>query len=401
MSRWPDPTERSPRAPRLRDGSAYPSLVFLALRIVISIAGVLFVGDHPIDPSAVGPGAPPARYTEVATSGVHDAIDGMQRWDAAWFRWIAAEGYGSGDDRAAFFPGYPLLIASTSLVTSLDGATASTVASNIAFGLSLVALSALTRFELRDAAAAKRTVVVFACLPTSFFFLAPLSEAPFLLAVILAFFWARTGRWGWRVAGTAFAACLMRSAGIALVIALVVEAVRQRPSDGPGRSARLGASATGLLAPVLYGVWWWTQGESPLQPLRAQAQWHRQLMVPPVTILNGLRAAWTVATSGVAIWLLVDAAILAVVLIAAVVAWRRLPSTYAAFVWASLLIPLSYPAPWRPLLSVPRFAAVLFPLAWVAEEGIRTRIGLGLLVTACLFCQIALAVEFMNWGWIY
>ncbi len=156
-----------------------------------------------------------------------------------------------------------------------------------------------------------------------------------------------------------------------------------------------------LLAPVLYGVWWWTQGESPLQPLRAQAQWHRQLTVPPVTILNGLRAAWTAATSGVAIWLLVDAAILAVVLVAAVVAWRRLPSTYAVFVWASLLIPLSYPAPWRPLLSVPRFAAVLFPLAWVAEEGIRARIGRGLLVTVCLICQIALAVEFMNWGWIY
>ena len=106
--------------PPLRDGAAFPLLVFLALRVLISIVAVVFVGDHPPNPSAVGPGSPPAPYTQPATSGLHNAVDGMQRWDAAWFQWIAAEGYSPDDVRGAFFPGYPLLIRSTDLLTPLD-----------------------------------------------------------------------------------------------------------------------------------------------------------------------------------------------------------------------------------------------------------------------------------------
>jgi hypothetical protein len=385
--------------PRLRDGAAFPLLVFLALRVLISVAGMAFVGDHPPNPSAIGPGSPPAPYTQPATSGLHNAVDGMQRWDAAWFQWIAAEGYSPDDVRGAFFPGYPLLIRSADLLTPLDGADAATLVSNLAFALSLVVLFALTRFEFGDVSSARRAVVLFACLPTSFFFLAPLSEAPFLLAVLLAFFYARTGRWGWRVAVAAFVACLIRSLGVALVPALVLEAVRQRRAGGPSLRARLAAAAAGLLAPVAYGLWWWAQGEDPLQPLRAQAPWQRQLTFPLIAVADGLRAGWRAGTSGHYPWLVVDAGLATVAIVAAVYVWRRLAASYTVFVWTSLLIPLSYAAPWRPLLSIPRFAAVLFPAAWVVRD--LRRQAFVVLVTICLVIQVALAVEFMNWGWIW
>jgi hypothetical protein len=385
--------------PRLRDGAAFPLLVFLALRVLISVAAAVFVGDHPPNPSAIGPGSPPVPYTQPATSGLHNAIDGMQRWDAAWFQWIAAEGYSPDDVRGAFFPGYPLLIRSADVLTPLDGADSATLVSNLAFALSLVVLFALTRFEFGNDSSARRAVVLFACLPTSFFFLAPLSEAPFLLAVLLAFFYARSGRWGWRVAGAAFAACLIRSLGVALVPALVLEAVRQRRAGAPGLRARLTAAAAGVLAPVAYGLWWWAQGEDPLQPLRAQAPWQRQLTFPLIAVADGLRAGWRAGTSGHYPWLVVDAGIATIALVAAVYVWRRLAASYTAFVWASLLIPLSYAAPWRPLLSIPRFAAVLFPAAWVVRD--LRRQAFVLLVAICLLIQIALAVEFMNWGWIW
>jgi hypothetical protein len=385
--------------PRSRDTLAYPLLVFVALRLLISLAGVLFVGDHPPNDAALGPGAPPVRYTQPATTGLHNAVDGMQRYDAAWFQWIAAEGYGPDDARGAFFPGYPLLVGSADQVTPLDGADAATLISNVAFALSLVVLFELTRFEFGDAASARRSVVLFACLPTSFFFLAPLSEAPFLLAVLLAFFWARTGRWGWRVAFAAFAACLIRSLGVALVAALVLEAVRQHRADGSRRSAMLMSAAAGLLAPVGYALWWWTQGEDPLQPLRAQATWQRQLTFPFVAVADGLRAGWTAGTSGHDPWLIVDAVLATLALAAAVVVWRRLAASYTTYVWASLLIPLSYAAPWRPLLSIPRFAAVLFPAAWVVQD--LRRQTFVMIATICLVFQLALAVQFMNWGWIW
>ena len=394
-----EPHERPPAVPRFRDGTVYPLFVFVCVRVVISICGVVFVSEQPPNPSVVGPGAPPARYTEPATPGLHNALDGMQRWDAAWFRWIADEGYGTDDARAAFLPGYPLLIALTSLATPLDHAASATLVSNIAFALSLIVLFALTRFERPDDRTAWRSVALFASLPTSFFFLALFSEAPFLLATLLAFYWARTGRWGWRVAASGFAACLIRSMGVAVVIALVVEALRHRSSNGPRRSARLGAAAAGLVAPMAYGLWWWTRG-APLRPIRAQAYWDRELTFPLVALADGLSAGWRAVTSG-APWLVVDAVLVTIALFAAVGAWRRLAGSYATYVWISLAIPLSYAVPWRPLLSVPRLAAVLFPASWVGVEVIRARASFAMLVAASLALQIALAVRFMNWGWIW
>jgi hypothetical protein len=149
-------------------------------------------------------------------------------------------------------------------------------------------------------------------------------------------------------------------------------------------------------------MWWWiVQGEGPLQPLRAQANWHRELTFPVVAVVDGVRAGWRAATSGHDVWLLVDAALVTIALVAAVVVWRRLDASYAVFVWGSLLIPLSYAAPWRPLLSIPRFAAVLFPAVWVGAEDVRARAPFALLVAVSLVLQVAFAVQFMNWGWIW
>ncbi len=79
---------------------------------------------------------------------------------------------------------------------------------------------------------------------------------------------------------------------------------------------------------------------------------------------------------------------------------RRLPLAYGAWVAVSLLLPLSFPVTPQPLMSLPRFLAVLFPifmwLALVCEERRWTEratavsaLGLG------LFCA-----QFATWHWI-
>ena len=385
---------------RIRDGIAYALAVFVAMRILLSIAGVLFVGHHPPNPGATARGSPPAQYTQPATPGLHNALDGMQRWDASWFEWIAAEGYGDDDARGAFFPGTPLLIRAVTTVTPFGPAGAATIVANAAFAMSLIVLLALSRLELGNDDRSRRAVVLFACLPTSFFFLAPLSEAPFLLASVLAFWWARTGRWGWRVAAAGFAACLIRSIGVAVIVALVVEAVRQRRPGAPDRRARLTAALAGLLAPLCYLAWWWGRGD-PLQPLRAQSYWGRDLSVPVVTIARGIAAAWRGVTSSNEAFLLVDAVFLAMATMVAVGAWRRFGPTYGVFVALAVAIPLCYAVPGRPLLSFPRFAALLFPAAWVVTDAVRSRERFALVAGASLVWQIALAVEFMRWGWVF
>ena len=87
--------------------------------------------------------------------------------------------------------------------------------------------------------------------------------------------------------------------------------------------------------------------------------------------------------------------------VATVGALRRLPAAYGAYVVAALALPLSYPVAAQPLMSLPRFVAVLFPLAiwlalWMTGRARRERVVLGAFA-------VALAVYtgiFATWHWV-
>ena len=86
--------------------------------------------------------------------------------------------------------------------------------------------------------------------------------------------------------------------------------------------------------------------------------------------------------------------------VACVGALRRLPRPYGVWVGASLLLPLTFPVTPQPLMSLPRFVSVLFPvfmwLAVVCEERRSTdlvlavsAVGLGLFTA-----------QYATWHWI-
>ena len=80
---------------------------------------------------------------------------------------------------------------------------------------------------------------------------------------------------------------------------------------------------------------------------------------------------------------------------------RRLPLAYGAYVLAALALPLSYPVAAQPLMSLPRFLLVLFPLfMWLGaflERRPRSRfILLGVSVLALAF----FAGQFATWHWV-
>ena len=182
----PTRIEARHEAVRLRDGTPFCTTVFVTVRITLSLLAVLTVGAvHP--PSSAGSG-----MAVPATSGWHNAIDGTERWDAGWFERIAQEGYRGDDASAAFFPGYPLAIRGLTGVLPLSVADAALLVSNLAFLGALVVLFALTTFEF-STDTARRTVLLMACFPASFFFLSPYSESLFLLASLLTF-WSRGRR---------------------------------------------------------------------------------------------------------------------------------------------------------------------------------------------------------------
>ena len=80
---------------------------------------------------------------------------------------------------------------------------------------------------------------------------------------------------------------------------------------------------------------------------------------------------------------------------------RRLPLAYGAYVIAALALPLSYPVSSEPLMSLPRFLVVLFPLtiwlaAWLSEHPRAQRPALAL--SAALMALFL--AQFATWHWV-
>jgi hypothetical protein len=82
---------------------------------------------------------------------------------------------------------------------------------------------------------------------------------------------------------------------------------------------------------------------------------------------------------------------------------RRMPVAYGAYVLVALALPLSYPVASQPLMSLPRFLVVLFPLnMWLAEWlGARMRVRARAAVLAVSLAGLAFfTAEFATWHWV-
>ena len=346
----------------------------------------------------------------------------LGRWDSVWFLAIADGGY-DGGAREAFFPLYPLLVwVAGAPFGSESTLIAGALLSTALLGVALVLLHRLVSLDF-ERAVARNAVLVTALFPMAFFFSAVYSESLFLALSIGAVYAARRERWAWAGALGALAAAT-RSAGVLLLVPLVMIYLWDvaRPSWRARRPLRVDVLWLALVPVglVAYCVFLQLDGHDPLAPFRAQEVWFRSFAGPFVGAWDGLVAAfegarqlWSGAREPVYfkpaggdpfvvarhnlelfVWLC-----LALVAVAGVL--RRLPAAYGAYVVAALALPLSYPVAPQPLMSLPRFVAVLFPLAiwlavWMTGRAARERLVLGAFA-------VALAVYtgiFATWHWV-
>ena len=92
---------------------------------------------------------------------------------------------------------------------------------------------------------------------------------------------------------------------------------------------------------------------------------------------------------------------LALTLAVTIGALRRLPVAYGAYLVAALALPLSYPVGPQPLMSLPRFVAVLFPLAiaialWMTGRVARERLVVGAFAAGL----VVYTAIFATWHWV-
>jgi len=81
---------------------------------------------------------------------------------------------------------------------------------------------------------------------------------------------------------------------------------------------------------------------------------------------------------------------------------RRLPPAYAAYSLAALALPLSYPVAAQPLMSLPRFLVVLFPLfmwlGWWLDQGSQWR--RWVVFGGFILILVISVARFATWHWV-
>jgi Mannosyltransferase (PIG-V) len=385
------------------------------------------------------------------------------RWDSAWYLVIAHYGYrpelGSyTSPRDAFFPLYPLGLHALSSI-GLQAVLAGVLFSLAAFAVALYCLHRLTALELAHSGRpgsgdiAPLAVLVTALAPMAFYFSALYSESLYLALSVGLFLCARRGRWAW--AGVlGMLAVTTRSTGLVLALPALMLYLYGPRADRPpdferersaplfadeqtptirrlgyrlravGPRYRMRANVLWLaLLPAglgLYMAYLGLSGGDTLAPFHAQGIWGRHFAGPYVGVWDGLRAAFDgarqllsaqrahvyfpAATGSPFVSAGHNLMLLAFLLAAVplfVIALRVLPLAYGVYAIAALALPLSYPVASQPLMSLPRFLVVLFPLSialavWLAAHP-RARIPT-LAVSALLMAFFV--AQFATWHWV-
>lgn len=387
---------RADRA-RLVEAVRYCAIVFVAIRVLTFVIGLVAVGlIPPLDPVGV-PGWP---ANPVPDPGWHNLFTAWERFDALWFLRIADSGYRLDDGSAVFFPLFPLAVRAISFALGGHPFGAAVIVSNAAFFAALVVTYLLTQLEF-DARRARTTVVMLAFFPTSYFFVMPYTESLFLLLAVSTFWFARRGRWlGAGIAGAL--AALTRSIGFAIAPALAIEAFRRR-AEGRGRAwpGLLAAAATAA-GTIAYLGYWQARAGDALAPLTRQENWERVFSWPWVTLWEATDTAFRyVGDTNGGYWLL-DWLIVVPFLAVSAYAIARYRPSYGAYALAGLLIPLSFVFEDRTLMSMPRFVLVVFPTLWAgAELAERHRVPRWALAAVGAVGIGLLSVLTVNWYYVF
>ncbi|MDW5593308.1 mannosyltransferase family protein [Conexibacter stalactiti] len=404
--------------------------VFWTSRAVVwgaGLLGLLWLGQAP-GAEQFDPGGLTRPFSPFADLLIGPAA----RWDTVWYLSIAQDGYGDTADggKAAFYPLYPLL---TKVLGWVVGAplVAGLLISLACFFGALVLLHKLATLDLgeRDA---RSTLLLTAFFPSAFFFSAVYAESLFLLLSVGAVLAARQGRWAWVGVAGALAALTRNSGAVLLLPLLLIYLYGPREDRPPLPGPRAWWRPRYPLAPSIawlalipaalagFLVYCGVVLDDLFAPFSAQGLWGRHL-VPLGGIWDGARAAWLglrqlvhgtatpvyfsesggdpFATAGQNLMLF---AFLVFALIALVGVLRRLPFAYGAYTLVALALTLSYPVDAQPLMSLPRFLLVLFPLQmwlarWLGARG-DGAVERGVAVSAVLLGL--LTAQFARWGFV-
>jgi hypothetical protein len=395
-------------------GLSFVLLVYVTSRIFYLVAGALFAMVVPV-----------GSFQRVTSDVPFGTMNLWAHWDGEHYVALAAGGYLQPpyDVSPAFFPLYPLLMRSFG---ELFGGPLSLGALSL-WGvlISLAALPFALYFVYRIAEdgwgeqTARRTILLLCFFPTTFFFNAAYTESLFL-ALSAACLWAVRVRkdllLGCALAGFATAT---RNVGIFLVVPLVYEWVRGGLWwRGYGWWRGVGCLALAPSGLLWYAAYLWLRSGNPLLFYTEQQRWGREATDPLSTLRNALvqggedlrglfdSRLWADPSLG-RIVDHVGAAndaynlmFLGIALTLLLVGLRVLPFSLSAYSFLLVLPPTFFGTPQGPLMGLPRYVLVAFPLFIVLGVLLEDRRLLGGWLVLSGAASLVLCALFVSWRFV-
>lgn len=212
-----------------------------------------------------------------------DFLSPWANWDGGHFIGIAKNGYVK-DSQYAFFPLYPILIRLISFLTLGNFLIAGLIVSNLFALLSLFIFYKLSRLDL-NIRESQRAVIYCLFFPTAFFLGAVYAESLFLFLSLLAFYFARGGKYLISSIVASFA-CASNPLGIILVPALIFEYLTKQKFNFVNIRYDIFYF---LIAPwglLFYMTFLFLEKGDPFIFLTAQVNWQRELTFPWTTLFS-------------------------------------------------------------------------------------------------------------------
>lgn len=313
------------------------------------------------------------------------------RWDAVHYLDIATRGYQGTD--MAFFPLYPLLIR---VVGTLAGnhLVGGLLVSNASFFFGLLFLYKLLEHEF-DRAVARRAIFYVSVFPSAVFFSAVYTESLFFMLTVASFYYMRAHRW-WLAGAIGFLAALTRVEGVLLVVPFAIEWYAQYKSNPVGGAFDLLAVALIPFGLSIYMAYLWVLRADPLYFSHVQVHWNRHLAFPWVSVVNSFHKMAHATNGQVLANEALEIAFTALMIAVLLGGWKQLRPSYIAYLALSILIPMSTSS----LMSMPRFALVLFPMfAILARWGERPWVNNVILAFSLPLLGL-FTVLFADWYWV-
>ncbi len=387
LSPWRRWYPRDILAPWLISRVALTAVAWMAMTVL----------NHQPPPGAweIGAGGAVTEISSRVSNANYPVVNAWARWDANWYRDIAARGYQFTADKqtnVAFFPAYPMLLRAAHVVVGsrkdMWWMASGMVVANLSLLGCLIYLFQLARLEF-DEETARRAVLYLLIFPTTLFLSAVYSESTFLLFLIGSFYHARKRAWWW--AGLlGIGATLCRPPGVLIFVGLVVEYLLQ--CEFNWRKLRWNALALSLppLALVGYFAYLHFWAGTATAVVEAQGRWGM-----------GIQSQWqTIAPffyeGGRRIGTYIDLTFTFVFLGLVIAIARHLRASYAAYSIVSLI----FITMWGSLESVPRYVLGIFPaillLAHFGRYPAFDRVWVPISAGLAAFFMAAFAV----WGWV-